>query len=95
MIQLYRYSSTSSTSSTSTRRCSCPDTATGSSPRTHYTKVLWAEKKSEKQNKNGTSQVKLENLKHTLIQTHELGDSYDKGATHSVIDYLIDDEQQQ
>ena len=59
-----------------------------------------AEKKSERQNKNGTGHVKLENVDHVLIQTHELGDSYDKGATqhkeqHSVEDKSIDDEQQQ
>ena len=45
------FSSTSSTSSTITHRCSYLDTATDSSPRTYYTKVLWAEKISNRKMK--------------------------------------------
>ena len=35
----------------------------------------------EPQNENETSLAKLENFMHLFIQTHELVDGYDKGAT--------------
>ena len=77
MVQLNRYSSTSSTSST--RGCSYLDTAPGSSPRTWY--ILLVPSLSWK--------IFLKNLKNVLIiQTHELGDSYGKGAIQR--DRLID-----
>ena len=67
-VQLCRCSSTSSTSST--RRCSYLDTATGSSSLTHY----WC--KSELKRKS----EKLQACAHRTNAWHELGDRYDTGA---------------
>ena len=50
--------------------------------------MLRAKKKEADAKKSGTGEEKLENFMHLLIQTHELGDSSDTGATRR--DSLID-----